>query len=259
MLRCWLFHMVFCPVFIPRGCTQLTPHSAHEVACMYEYPAKRILGWLAPQGTDALVSRWARCLPVFVVRSFHETSHELSSRLHLAPFRIFTATPHRTHHGSPTTGSGFWHRAHRLVSRRPRSALRRTLVLTPSPRAPRSQGFVMPPTGAVAVRSSALSTESPVMLFGAKKPAPKKVAKRPVKKARSLVKEVAGHSSLRHTPREPRRSMPPPSLDGCPGLGRSLVHTPSAQLDGLLAFSAGRQEGRQEGREEAREEGGEEG
>ena len=58
----------------------------------------------------------------------------------------------------------------------------------------------MPPTGAVAVRSSALSTESPVMLFGAKKPAPKKVAKRPVKKARSLVKEVAGHSSLRHMP-----------------------------------------------------------
>ena len=58
----------------------------------------------------------------------------------------------------------------------------------------------MPPTGAVAVRSSALSTESPVMLFGAKKPAPKKVAKRPVKKARSLVKEVAGHSSLQHTP-----------------------------------------------------------
>lgn len=62
----------------------------------------------------------------------------------------------------------------------------------------------MPPMGAVAVRSSALSTESPVMLFGAKKPAPKKgakkVAKRPVKKARSLVKEVAGHSSLRHTP-----------------------------------------------------------
>ena len=54
-----------------------------------------------------------------------------------------------------------------------------------------SQGFVMPPTGAVAVRSSALSTESPVMLFGAKKPAPKKVAKRPVKKAvKKVVKKV---------------------------------------------------------------------
>merc|ERR1719353_2856355 len=53
-----------------------------------------------------------------------------------------------------------------------------------------SQGFVMPPTGAVAVRSSALSTESPVMLFGNKKPAPKKAArgaKRPVKK---VVKKV---------------------------------------------------------------------
>jgi hypothetical protein len=34
--------------------------------------------------------------PVFVVRSFHETSHELSSLVYLAPFRIFTATPHRT-------------------------------------------------------------------------------------------------------------------------------------------------------------------
>merc|ERR1711933_208815 len=47
----------------------------------------------------------------------------------------------------------------------------------------------------VAVRSSALSTESPVMLFGAKKPAPKKgakkVAKRPVKKAvKKAVKKV---------------------------------------------------------------------
>ena len=129
------------------------------------------------------------------------------TRTFLAPLPRSFSHLHRDttpHHGSPTTGSGFWHRAHRLVSRRPRSALRRTLVLTPSPRAPRSQGFVMPPTGAVAVRSSALSTESPVMLFGAKKPAPKKgakkVAKRPVKKARSLVKEVAGHSSLRHTP-----------------------------------------------------------
>merc|ERR1719460_3517836 len=52
----------------------------------------------------------------------------------------------------------------------------------------------MPPTGAVAVRSSALSTESPVMLFGNKKPAPKKVArgaKRPVKKAvKKVVKKV---------------------------------------------------------------------
>merc|ERR1719353_1635780 len=57
-----------------------------------------------------------------------------------------------------------------------------------------SQGFVMPPTGAVAVRSSALSTESPVMLFGNKKPAPKKAArgaKRPVKKAvKKVVKKA---------------------------------------------------------------------
>ena len=136
---------------------------------------------------------------MFVVRSFHETS-----RQELADFGSFLAsfpTPnprHRidAHYGSPTTGFGFWHRAHRLVSRRPPNALRRTLVLTPSPRAPRSQGFVMPaPMGAVAVRSSALSTESPVMLFGAKKPAPKKVAKRPVKKARSLVKDVSGRAS----------------------------------------------------------------
>ena len=183
----------FHPTTLYTAHTSLSARSRMYVSCEAD-------PWLAPQGTDALVSRWARYLPAFVVRSFHETSHELSSLLYLAPFRIFTATPHRTHHGSPTTGSGFWHRAHRLVSRHPPSALRRTLALTPSPRAPRSQGFVMPPTGAVAVRSSALSTESPVMLFGAKKPAPKKVAKRPVKKARSLVKEVAGHSSLRHTP-----------------------------------------------------------
>merc|ERR1712078_377638 len=50
--------------------------------------------------------------------------------------------------------------------------------------------------GAVAVRSSALSTESPVMLFGAKKPAPKKgakkVAKRPVKKAVKKVVKKTG-------------------------------------------------------------------
>ena len=182
----------FHPTTLYTAHTSLSARSRMYVSCEAD-------PWLAPQGTDALVSRWARYPPVFVVRSFHETSHELSSLLYLAPFRIFTATPHRTHHGSPTTGSGFWHRAHRLVSRRPRSALRRTLVLTPSPRAPRSQGFVMPPTGAVAVRSSALSTESPVMLFGNKKPAPKKAArgaKRPVKKARLLVKEVSGHSSL---------------------------------------------------------------
>ena len=140
--------------------------------------------------------------PLFTNLPFSSFVPRNLQRIFLAPLPRSFSHLHRdgTHHGSPTAGFGFWHRAHRLVSRHPPSALRRTLALTPSPRAPRSQGFVMPPTGAVAVRSSALSTESPVMLFGAKKPAPKKVAKRPVKKARSLVKEVAGHSSLRHTP-----------------------------------------------------------
>merc|ERR1711924_371101 len=51
-------------------------------------------------------------------------------------------------------------------------------------------GFVMPPTGAVAVRSSALSTESPVMRFGAKKKVVKKVVKKPVKKAVKKAKKV---------------------------------------------------------------------
>ena len=153
-------------------------------------------------------------------------------RIFLAPLPRSFSHLHRdgTHHGSPTAGFGFWHRAHRLVSRHPPSALRRTLALTPSPRAPRSQGFVMPPTGAVAVRSSALSTESPVMLFGNKKPAPKKAArgaKRPVKKARSLVKEVSGRSSLQHTPPMGTAPISASALAGwLPRLGRSRVYRP---------------------------------
>ena len=65
----------------------------------------------------------------------------------------------------------------RLVSRRPPNALlhgRAHAVHL----APRTQGFVMQPMGAVAMRSSAVSTESPVMLFGGKKPAAKKAAKK---------------------------------------------------------------------------------